>query len=61
MKDLTVKQLQKIVSETVKVAMRDSMEDMMALSSESYLQSIREARKDYREGRVKRLEDVPDE
>jgi hypothetical protein len=34
------------------------IEDMLALSSDEYLQSIVEARKDYKEGRIKYLEDM---
>lgn len=38
--------------------MEDVMENMLALSSESLLRSIEQARKDYREGRVKPFEEA---
>ena len=57
-KDLTVDELRSLVSDTVRGVMEDSIEDMVALSSERYLQSIEEARRDYKEGRVKSFEDV---
>lgn len=57
-KDLTVDELKTIISDTVKDSMQDIIEDMLALSSEEYLRSIDEARKDYKEGRVKSFEDV---
>ena len=57
-KDLTVDELRALVSDTVRGVMEDSIEDMVALTSERYLQSIEEARRDYKEGRVKSFEDV---
>ena len=57
-KDLTVDELRSLVSDTVRGVMEDSIEDMVALTSERYLQSIDEARRDYKEGRVKSFEDV---
>ncbi len=57
-KDLTVDELRSLVSDTVRGVMEDSIEDMVALTSERYLQSIEEARKDYKEGRIKSFEDV---
>lgn len=59
-KDLTVDELRSLVSDTVRGVMEDSIEDMVALTSERYLQSIEEARRDYKEGRVKSFEDVFD-
>ncbi len=59
-KDLTVGEFQSLVSDTVRRALENSIEDMMALSSEEYLRSIEEARRDYKEGRVKSLEEVFD-
>jgi hypothetical protein len=56
-KDLTVEELQSLISDTIKSTLEDLIEDMFALSSDEYLQSIKEARKDYREGRIKYLED----
>jgi len=57
-KDLTVDELQSLISDTIKSTLEDLIEDMLALSSDEYLQSIVEARKDYKEGRIKYLEDI---
>jgi hypothetical protein len=57
-KDLSVEELQTLISNTVRETMEDVMEDMIALSSESFLRSIEQARKDYREGRVKPFEEA---
>ncbi len=51
-RDLSVEELQSLISNTVKETMEDLMEDMLALSSEEYLCSIEKARKDYKEGRA---------
>ena len=59
-KDLTVGELQSLISDTVRGAMEDLIEDLSALSSDEYLRSIEEARSDYKEGKVKHLEDVFD-
>ncbi len=59
-KDLTVKELQSLISDTIKNTLEDLIEDILALSSDDYLQSIEEARKDYKDGRMKYLEDLID-
>ena len=59
-KDLTVKELKALIAEAVKESLDDLMEDILALSSENYLRSIEEARKDYKEGKVKSLEEIAD-
>lgn len=59
-KDLSVEELQSLISDTVRGTMEDLMEDMLALSSSEYLSSIEEARRDYRKGKVKHFEDVFD-
>ena len=59
-KDLTVGDLKSLISDTVKNVMEDLIEDMLALSSDEYLRSIEEARRDYNEGRVKYFEEVFD-
>lgn len=56
-KDLTIGELRSLISDTVKEAMEDLVEDMLALSSPGYLRSIEEARKNYKEGKVKSLEE----
>ena len=55
-KDLTVGELQSLISDTIKSAMEDVLEDIVALSSEEYLRSIEEARSDYIAGRMKPIE-----
>ncbi len=42
----------------VRDAEEDKLEDLLAVSSESFLRSIVEARKDYREGRTTALADL---
>ena len=59
-KDLTVGELRSLISDTVKEAMEDLAEDILALSSDEYLSSIKEARSDYKEGKVKDLEEAFD-
>ena len=59
-RDLTVGELRSLISDAVKGAMEDLVEDILALSSNEYLRSIKEARSDYREGRVKSLEEIFD-
>ena len=56
--DLTVEELKTLISETVRESLEDFMEDLIGLSSRGYLQSIEEARSDYREGRFKSLEEL---
>jgi hypothetical protein len=56
--DLSVEEFRVFISDTVNAAMEDSIEDFLALSSDNYLRSIKEARKDYKAGKVKSFEDV---
>ncbi len=56
-KDLTVVELRSLISDTVKEAMEDLIEDILVLSNDEYLKSIEEARNDYKEGKVKSLEE----
>jgi hypothetical protein len=56
--DLTVGELQSLISDTARGAMEDVIEDILALSSDEYLRSIEEARSDYKEGKVKSLEEL---
>lgn len=58
-KDLTIEELQKLISETVNDVVEDLMEDILGLSSEEYLKSIEEARREYKEGKITKLEDLP--
>jgi len=59
-KDLTIEELQALISDAVREAMEDLIEDILALSSDNYLKSIEEARSDYKEGKVKYLEEIFD-
>lgn len=59
-KDLTIGELRSLISDSVKEAMEDLIEDILALSSPQYLRSIKEARRDYKEGKVKSLEEFLD-
>ena len=59
-KDLTIEELRSLISDTVREAMNDSIEDMLALSSDEYLKSIEEARNDYKTGRVRSIEEIFD-
>ncbi len=59
-KDLTIGELRFLVSDTVRAVMEDLIEDVMALSSDEYLKSIKEARSDYKEGKVKEFEEIFD-
>jgi len=57
-KDLTVEEFRSLLSDTLKEAMDDWKEDMLALSSQGYIDSIKESRKEYKEGKFKNLEDI---
>jgi hypothetical protein len=57
-KDLTVEELRTLISTTIKETLEELIEDLLAFSSEEYLRSTEEARRDYKEGRVKRLEEI---
>ena len=62
LKDLTPAQFNSLISaavkSTVKEAVEDIVEDMIALYSKDYLKSIKEARKDYKTGKVKSIEEI---
>lgn len=59
-KDLTVDELKKLVSKVVHESMDELAEDIAALASKKYLKSIEEARKDYRKGRIKSIDEIAD-
>ncbi len=48
--DLTVNELKNLISKTVNEAIEDYLEDLKALSSKDYVNSIRKAREDYKSG-----------
>jgi hypothetical protein len=56
--ELTVSELNNIISTAVREAMEDVLEDILALGSSKFVASIKEAREDYRKGRVKSFKEV---
>ncbi len=56
--DLSIEEFQNLVAETIKDTMEDYMEEILALSSQEYLDSIQEAREDLQMGRVEKLKRV---
>ena len=48
----------KKIKDLTVMIMDDLIEDLIALSSEEYLLSIKNTRKDYEEGRVKPFEEI---
>ena len=59
-KDLSVSELMASIRSTVEEAVDEKLEDLQALSSRAYLQSIEEARTDARAGRLTLLEELLD-
>ena len=58
--DITIGELKEVIAESVKEAMEDMMEDMQALASKNYISSIKEARTEYKTGKVKKLKEITD-
>lgn len=58
--DLTVNEFQLLVNQSVHKAFEDVSEDILALSSQDYLNSIEDARNDFKEGKTKSFADVFD-
>jgi len=63
-KDMSIEDLQQLISETVKNTISETLEDLMediaALSSDNFQNSIKKARKDYEDGNYKSLEELID-
>jgi len=57
-KDLTVEELQVIIAGTVKQTIEDMLEDIQAFSNQKYINSVAEARAEYKAGNIKNFEDV---
>ena len=57
-KDLSVDELKKLISDTVEESMEDILEDFLAASSKRYIESVSEARSDYKSGKHKSLKSV---
>ncbi|MBW6469828.1 MAG: hypothetical protein K0A90_01230 [Methanosarcinaceae archaeon] len=55
---MSVVEFQSLISDAFKDAMDDVIEDVLALTSNNHLKSIEEARSDYKEGKVKSLEEI---
>ena len=53
--DLTTGELERLVETTVRRTIEDYLETLEALSSEAYIESIREARQDYQSVAVTNL------
>jgi hypothetical protein len=54
---LTVDEFKILIRETVYDAMEDYIEDITALSSDEYKESIKTARQNYKDGQIINLED----
>jgi hypothetical protein len=57
-KELTVNELNKLISNSVREAIEDVLEDLLALNNPEFIASIKNARADYKEGRVKSFKEV---
>jgi len=57
-KDLSPDELKALIATTVREAIEDEMEDLLALKSTQYLESITEARKDFKEGRTQKMSEL---
>ncbi len=58
--ELTVSELKALISDSIRETLEDIIEDREALSSKNYIDSIREAREEYKSGKVTKLEDLTD-
>ena len=56
--DLTIDELKNLISSIVHETMEDFLEDLKALSSKDYVNSIREAREDYKAGDVNNFKEI---
>ena len=56
--DISIEELKKIISDTVKEAIDDKLEDIEALMSKNYINSIREARDQYNKGEYLEFNEV---
>ena len=56
--ELTVEELKEIINESIHEAMEDFMEDLKAISSKDYINSIKEAREDYKAGNYKNFDET---
>jgi len=56
--DLTVNEFQLLIDQSMHKAFEEISEDILALSSPEYLESIKEARQDFKEGKTKTFDEV---
>ena len=56
--DLTVNEFQLLIDQSIHKAFEEISEDFLALSSPGYLESIEEARQNFKEGKTKTFEEV---
>ena len=56
--ELSEKEFSGLIKDIVRNSMEEISEDIIALTSKNYIQSIEEARKDYKEGKVKEFKEV---
>ena len=56
--DLTVNELKELIATTVQETIEDYLEDLKALTSKDYINSIREAREEYKAGDYKDYNDL---
>ena len=57
-KDLSVAELERVIESVVRRTLEDYLEDREALASRPYVDSIQEAREDYRAGKTTPLRDL---
>jgi hypothetical protein len=58
LKDLSIEEFKSLMIGIVKEAVQEEMEDIAALASPLYQQSIQQARDDYKNGKVKSFSDI---
>lgn len=58
--DLTTEELERLIESVVRRTLEDYLEDLQAVASPDYRESVAEAREDYRAGRVTRLDELED-
>ncbi len=56
--ELSESELSVLIENIVKKTMEEISEDILALTTKDYIQSMEEARKDYKEGKVKEFNEV---
>ena len=57
-RDLTIQEFKDLLSSVVKETFEELLEDFTALSSNDFLESIEEARINFKEGKVKSFEEA---